>query len=314
MEKKASSEDKVKAIVDKLTEGTAAVFSSDKYKQYLSAMSQFHGYSYNNILLILWQNPDASYVAGYKTWETLERYVKKGEKGITILAPCPKKYMKQVQILDSKTGQPLIDNDGRPVTEEKEFTYTKFRPTTVFDISQTEGKELPTLAEELSGQVQDYQILMDSIREVAPAPIRFDMWYESKKGYYSLAEKEIVIKFGMSEMQTIKTAVHETVHSLLHKDTDDLKDSATMEVEAESIAYVVCQSLGLDTSDYSFGYLAGWSANKELPELQSSLATIQKTAHMLIGQMEAQIHKRMHQREMQIDNPEQQIEMHRHRR
>lgn len=314
MEKKASSEDKVKAIVDKLTEGTAAVFSSDKYKQYLSAMSQFHGYSYNNILLILWQNPDASYVAGYKTWETLERYVKKGEKGITILAPCPKKYMKQVQILDSKTGQPLIDNDGRPVTEEKEFTYTKFRPTTVFDISQTEGKELPTLAEELSGQVQDYQILMDSIREVAPAPIRFDMWYESKKGYYSLAEKEIVIKFGMSEMQTIKTAVHETVHSLLHKDTDDLKDSATMEVEAESIAYVVCQSLGLDTSDYSFGYLAGWSANKELPELQSSLATIQKTAHMLIGQMEAQIHKRMHQREMKIEDHQQQIAMQRHRR
>ena len=314
MERKASSEDRIKALVDKLTEGTAAVFSSEKYKQYLSAMAQFHGYSYNNILLILWQCPEASYVAGYKTWETFERYVKKGEKGITILAPCPKKYMKKVQILDSKTGQPLIDNNGKPVTEEKEFTYTSFRSATVFDISQTEGKELPSLVEELFGKVQDYQILIDSIREIAPVPIRFDSWYESKKGYYSLVEKEIVIKSGMSEMQTIKTALHEMAHSILHKDTTHLKDSATMEVEAESIAYVVCQSLGLDTSDYSFGYLAGWSASKELPELQSSLATIQKTAHMLIGQLEAQIHKRMHQREMQIDNPEQQIEMHRHRR
>ena len=314
MERKASSEDKVKAIVDKLTEGTAAVFSSDKYKQYLSTMSQFHGYSYNNILLILWQNPDASYVAGYKTWENLERYVRKGEKGITILAPCPKKYVKSVPVVDPKTGETLVDETGKPIKESMEVSYTSFRPATVFDISQTEGKALPSLAEELSGQVQDYQILMDSIRDVAPAPIRFDTWYESKKGYYSLSQKEIVIKSGMSEMQTIKTAVHETAHSILHKDAVHLKDSATMEVEAESIAYVVCQSLGLDTSDYSFGYLAGWSANKELQELQSSLATIQKTAHMLIGQMEAQIHKRTHQREMQIDNPEQQIEMHRHRR
>lgn len=297
MERKASSEDKVKALVDKLTEGTVAVFSSEKYKQYLSAMSQFHGYSYNNILLILWQNPEASYVAGYKTWENLERHVKKGEKGITILAPCSKKYIKSVPIIDSQTGKLLVDDDGQPITEEKEFTYTNFRTATVFDISQTEGKTLPTLTEELSGQVQDYQILMDSIRDVAPVPIRFDVWNESKKGYYSLVEKDIVIKSGMSEMQTIKTAVHETAHSILHKDAAHLKDSATMEVEAESIAYVVCQSLGLDTSEYSFGYLAGWSASKELPELQSSLETIQKTAHLLIGQLEVQIHKRTHQHE-----------------
>ena len=179
--------------------------------------------------------------------------MKKGEKGIIILAPCLKKYMKSVPIIDSQTGKLLVDDDGQPITEEKEFTYTKFRPATVFDISQTEGKALPTLAEELSGKVQDYEILMNSIREVAPVPIRFDVWNESKKGYYSLVEKDIVIKSGMSEMQTIKTAVHETAHSLLHKDTDHLKDSATMEVEAESIAYVVCQSLGLETSDYSFG-------------------------------------------------------------
>ena len=297
MERKASSEDKVKALVDKLKEGTAEVFSSEKYKQYLSAMAQFHGYSYNNILLILWQQPDASYVAGYKTWENLERYVKKGEKGITILAPCPKKYMKLVQVLDEKTGEVLVDETGKPITKDMEISYTSFRPATVFDISQTEGKALPSLTEELSGQVQDYQIFMESIREVAPAPIRFDIWHESKKGYYSLSEKEIVIKSGKSEMQTIKTAVHETAHSILHKDAAHLKDSATMEVEAESIAYVVCQSLGLDTSDYSFGYLAGWSASKELPELQSSLATIQKTAHMLIGQLEAQIHKRTHRQE-----------------
>ena len=314
MERKLSSEDRVKTLINKLTEGTSAVFTSEKYKQYLAAMSRFHGYSFNNILLILWQQPEASYVAGYKTWENLERYVRKGEKGITILAPCPKKYVKSVPVIDPVTGESLLDEHGQVKSEQKEFTYTSFRPTTVFDISQTEGKALPTLAEELSGKVQDYQILMDSIRDIAPVPIRFDIWHESKKGYYSLAEKEILIKSGMSEMQTIKTAVHETAHSILHKDTAHLKDSATMEVEAESIAYVVCQSLGLDTSDYSFGYLAGWSANKELPELQSSLATIQKTAHLLIGQLEAQIHKRTHQHEMRIENLEQQIEMHRHRR
>ena len=145
------------------------------------------------------------------------------------------------------------------MTEEKEIQYAGFKAISIFDISQTEGKPLPELAEELKGEIPDYKVLMNSIREVAPVPIRFEEWDKSKKGHYDLGKKEIVIKSGMSDLQTVKTAIHETAHSILHKDQAHVKDSATMEVEAESVAFVVCQHLGFDTSDYSFGYLAGWS-------------------------------------------------------
>lgn len=288
---KKHQDDKIRELTDKLEAGIKEVFSSDKYREYLATMNRFHRYSYNNSLLIYLQKPDASYVAGYRTWESMERYVRKGEKGITILAPCPHKVEKDVDVIDSLTGQARRDAQGNPIKERKEITYASFRPVAIFDISQTEGKPLPALTEELQGEIPDYRVLMESIREVAPVPIRFDSWQGSKKGHYDLMDKEIVIKSGMSELQTVKTAIHEMTHSILHRDQAHTKDSATMEVEAESTAFIVCQHLGLDTSDYSFGYLAGWSSTKELPELKSSLAIIQKASHEAIENLDRAILK-----------------------
>ena len=239
MAEKKGHSDKIKELTKKLEEGIKEVFTSGRYREYLSTMQKFHSYSYNNSMLILLQKPEASYVAGYKTWETMERHVRKGEKGITIFAPCPYKAKKAVEVYDSKTGQVKRDIHGKPVTEEKEITYASFKAISIFDYSQTEGKPLPELAQELKGEIPDYMVLMDSIREVAPVPIKFEMWNESKKGHYNLSNREIVIKSGMSELQTVKTAIHETVHSILHKDQAHVKDSASMEVEAESVAFVV---------------------------------------------------------------------------
>lgn len=291
MADKKGHSDKIKELTDKLEAGIKEVFTSDRYREYLSTMNKFHSYSFNNSMLIHMQKPEASYVAGYKTWETMERHVKKGEKGITIFAPCPYKVKKPVEVYDSKTGQVKRDIHGKPVTEEKEITYASFKAISIFDISQTEGKPLKELAQELKGEIPDYMVLMDSVREIAPVPIRFKEWDMSKKGYYHYVDKEIVIKSGMSELQTVKTAIHEMTHSILHKDEAHLKDSGTMEVEAESVAFICCQHLGLDTSDYSFRYLARWSSDKELPELKSSLQTIQKTAHELIEDLDKAILK-----------------------
>lgn len=291
MADKKGQSDKIKELTEKLEAGIKEVFTSDRYREYLSTMNKFHNYSFNNSMLIHLQKPEASYTAGYKTWETLERHVKKGEKGITIFAPCPYKVKKSVEVYDSKTGQVKRDLQGKPMTEEKEITYASFKAISIFDISQTEGKPLPKLAQELKGEIPDYMVLMDSVKEIAPVPIRFESWDKAKKGHYDLENKEIVIKSGMNDLQTVKTAIHETAHSILHKDKDHIKDSATMEVEAESVAFVVCQHLGLDTSDYSFGYLAGWSSGKELPELKSSLQTIQKTSHEMIENLDRAILK-----------------------
>lgn len=291
MAEKKGQSDKIKELTNRLEAGIKEVFASGRYREYLSAMDKFHSYSYNNTLLINMQKPEASYVAGYKTWETLGRHVKKGEKGITILAPCPYKAVKDVDVVDPDTGKVMRDGQGNPMKEKREFIYANFRAISIFDISQTEGKPLPELAKELQGEIPDYKVLMDSIREVAPVPIRFEEWDKSKKGHYDLEEKEIVIKSDMSDLQTVKTAIHETAHSILHKDIAHAKDTATMEVEAESVAFIVCQHLALDTSDYSFGYLAGWSSDKELPELKSSLQTIQKTAHEVIEQLDKAISK-----------------------
>lgn len=285
MAEKKGQTDRIKELTDKLEAGIKEVFTSGRYREYLSAMNKFHSYSYNNSLLILMQKPEASYVAGFKTWETLGRHVKKGEKGITILAPCPYKSVNYVDVIEPDTGQVKRDEQGNVMKERKEISRASFKAISIFDISQTEGKPLPELVKELQGEIPDYKILMDSIRDVAPVPIRFDVWNETKKGYYDLENQEIVIKSGMSDLQTIKTAIHETTHSILHKDKEHTKDSRTMEVEAESVAFICCQHLGLDTSDYSFGYLAGWSSNKELPELKASLQTIQKTAHGVIEQL-----------------------------
>ena len=299
---KKNPEDKLNELTDKLEAGIKEVFSSQKYKDYLKVMSRFHGYSYNNTMLILLQKPDARLLAGYKTWQGMERNVKKGEHGISILAPSKKRFTKYMDKIDKDTRKPVLDQDGNPVKVPKEIEYLTFYSTTIFDISQTEGKPLPVMAEELNGQVTDYGIIMDSLKETAPAPIRFESWEESKKGYFSPLLNEIVIKSGMSELQTVKTGIHETAHSILHSGTNNLKDSATMETEAESIAFIVCCHLGLDTSSYSFPYLATWSSSKELPELKSSLSTIQKTAHSLIEKLDQAISKRI--REHSIEEQE----------
>lgn len=291
MKPQIGQNDKIKELTDKLEAGIKEVFTSSRYREYLSTMQKFHSYSFNNSMLILLQKPEASYVAGYKTWETLDRHVRKGEKGITILAPCPYKTKKAVEVIDTETGQVKRDTQGNPIKEEKEITYASFKAISIFDYSQTEGKPLPELAQELKGEIPNYMILMDSVRDIAPVPIRFESWEQSKKGHYDLTNKEIVIKSGMSEMQTVKTAIHETAHSILHKDKEHLKDSATMETEAESISFIACQHLGLDTSDYSFGYLAGWSSDKDLPELKSSLQIIQRTSHELIENLDRAILK-----------------------
>ena len=279
-------EEQIKILTDQLEKGIKEVFTSEKYKAYLSTMEKFHSYSFNNSILIYLQRPNATRVAGYKTWQSLERQVKEGEKGIRIFAPRPYQYIREVEAIDPGTGEMLRDQNGKPIMEKEEHSYVRFIPVKVFDVSQTEGKALPTLSEELQGEAQNYEALMAAIKEAAQVPIRFDTWADSKKGYYNLTNQEIVIKSGMSERQTVKTAIHETAHSILHTDKEHLKDSATMEVEAESVAFVVCQHFGLDTSDYSFGYLASWSSGKELPELKASLQTIQKTSDGLIGKLE----------------------------
>ena len=299
---KKNPEDNLNELTDKLEAGIKEVFSSQKYKDYLKVMSRFHGYSYNNTMLILLQKPDARLLAGYKTWQGMERNVKKGEHGISILAPSKKRFTKYMDKIDKDTRKPVLDQDGNPVKVPREIEYLTFYPTTIFDVSQTEGKPLPVMAEELNGQVTDYGIIMDSLKETAPAPIRFESWEESKKGYFSPLLNEIVIKSGMSELQTVKTGIHEMTHSILHGGKNNLKDSATMETEAESIAFIVCCHLGLDTSSYSFPYLATWSSNKELPELKSSLSTMQKTAPGLIENLDQAILKRI--REHSIEGPE----------
>jgi len=317
---KQKHEDQLKEITDKLEQGIKEVFSSERYREYLSVMNRFHNYSFGNLVLILMQKPDASLVAGYKTWQTMERQVKKGEKGIMILAPCLKKKVILVEKIDPKTGEIIEDSNGNVIKERQEVQYATFHPVAVFDVAQTEGKELPSLADELKGQVADYSVLMDAVKKAAPAPIRFEPWEEEKKGYYSPVQNEIVVKEGMSELQTIKTTIHETAHSILHSNPVLNKDRATVEVEAESVAFVVCQHLGLDTSDYSFGYLAGWSSNKELPELKSSLSIIQKTSHELIEQIDRTVFKNTNNLDisMQMEIQEQKIpdlaDTHRHRR
>ena len=289
---------KVKEITDRLEEGLKELFEGEKYKSYLNTMSKFHNYSANNIQLIEMQCPDATYVAGYKAWQrNFERHVNKGERGIRILAPAPYKIKEEQEKIDPVTNEPVLDRDGMPVMEEVEIKIPAFRVVTVFDYSQTDGKELPGLGvSELHGDVERYQDFMEALERVSPVPIRYEEMEGDRKGYFIDLSRPIAIKEGMSEAQTAKTGVHEVAHAKLHareaeQDTEKAvyKDRETKEVEAESIAYTVCQHFGIDTSDYSFGYIAGWSSGKEMPELKSSLDTIRRTSSELIKGIEAQL-------------------------
>ena len=286
---------KVQEITEKLEQGIKELFESEKYKTYLNTMSRFHNYSFNNTMLIAMQKPDATLVAGFKAWQkNFDRHVKKGEKGIRILAPAPYKIKEEQEKFDPVTGEIMLDKNGMPVTEEVEIKIPAFRVVPVFDVSQTDGKELPDIGvNELSGSVEDYEDFMQALTEVSPVPISYEDIDGDAKGYFHTTDHRIAIQEGMSQSQTVKTAIHEVAHAKLHdreqnQDIDTVldKDRNTKEVEAESVAYTVCQHFGIDTSDYSFGYIAGWSSDRAMKELKSSLDTIRKTASELITGIE----------------------------
>ena len=288
--------DKLKEITDRLEQGIKELFDSDRYKEYLRVMSKFHNYSFNNTLLIAMQKPDASLVAGFQSWKNnFKRNVVKGEKGIKILAPSPFKIKQEMEKIDPATQKPVIGADGKPVKEEKEITIPAFKVVSVFDVSQTEGKELPDIAVDmLTGDVECFKDVFAALEKTSPVPIGFEKIEGNSHGYYHLEEKRIAIDEGMSELQTIKTAIHEIAHAKLHdidpnapkEERAGRPDRRTREVQAESVAYAVCQHYGLDTSDYSFWYVAGWSSGRELDELKSSLETIRSTAAEIINSID----------------------------
>ena len=286
---------KVQEITEKLEQGIKELFESEKYKTYLNTMSKFHNYSFNNTMLIAMQKPDATLVAGFKAWQkNFDRHVKKGEKGIRILAPAPYKIKEEQEKLNLVTGEIMLDKNGMPITEEVEIKIPAFRVVPVFDVSQTDGKELTDIGvNELSGSVEDYEDFMQALTEVSPVPITYEDIDGDAKGYFHTTDHRIAIQEGMSQSQTVKTAIHEVAHAKLHdreqnQDIDKVldKDRNTKEVEAESVAYTVCQHFDIDTSDYSFGYIAGWSSDRDMKELKSSLDTIRKTASELITGIE----------------------------
>ncbi len=293
-EAQQSAQERVKEITDKLEAGLKALFEGDNFRNYLNTMSKFHNYSFNNTMLIALQKPEATYVAGFNKWKKdFERSVNKGEKGIKIFAPAPYKVKKEQEKIDPETDLPVLDKDGNPVMEEVTVTIPAFKVVSVFDVSQTNGKELPTLGvDELKGNVENFEKFFGVLKEVSPVPIKFAEVDGSAKGFYHQTDKEITIKLDMPEVQTIKTAIHEIAHAKLHdrdlrkSDLDNPKDTRTKEVEAESIAYTVCQHFGIDTSDYSFAYVASWGSGVDTPELKSSLETIRATASELITQIE----------------------------
>lgn len=288
--------EKLKEITDRLEQGIKELFDSERYKEYLRVMSKFHNYSFNNTLLIAMQKPDASLIAGFNAWKNnFKRNVRKGEKGIKILAPSPFKVKQEMEKIDPATQKPVIGADGKPVTEEKEITIPAFKVVSVFDVSQTEGKEIPNLAVDmLTGDVERFKDVFAALEKTSPVPIGFEKIDGGAHGYYHLEEKRIAIDEGMSELQTLKTAFHEIAHAKLHDidlnapvtEQTDRPDRRTREVQAESVAYAVCQHYGLDTSDYSFGYVAGWSSGRELDELRSSLETIRSAAAEIINSID----------------------------
>lgn len=288
----AQKKTQTQQIVEQLEKGVSEVFESDQYKQYLSVMSKFHSYSYNNILLIAMQCPNATMVAGYESWQRLfKRHVCKNEKAIKILAPCPYKRTILQDVTDPITHQPIRNAKGEVVKEKVQITIPAFRPVSVFDVSQTEGEPLPEMAtvQELIGEVDGFDTLQEIIENMAPCAIYHKDIEGSAKGYFSPDKNEIVIKNGLAQQQEIKTMIHEIAHSLLHN-SEKMKDKKIsrndMEVQAESVAYTVCSALGIDTSEYSFGYIAGWSQGKDIKELKSALDLICDTASTMIFHVE----------------------------
>ena len=301
MADKPTNRERLQQITAGIEQGIKELFESEKYMRYLSVMSRFHRYSVNNTMLIYMQKPDATLVAGYNKWKNqFERHVKRGEHGITIIAPTPFKKKVEEQKLDPDTKATMLDQDGKVIMEEREVEIPMFRPVKVFDVSQTDGKPLPELASTLSGSVQNYEAFMEALRRSAPVPLSVEPMAANMDGYFSPDQQRIAIRTGMSEVQTVSAAVHEIAHSKLHnyaqvqeeaaragdKEPPKKKDRNTEEVEAESISYAVCQYFGIQTGENSFGYIANWSQGKELPELRASLETINKAAGELIADID----------------------------
>ena len=311
----------VREITDKLEQGIKELFESERFKEYLRTMSKFYNYSFNNTLLIAMQKPEATYVAGYTSWQrNFDRQVLKGEKGIKILAPAPYKAQEEREKIDPLTQKPVIGTDGKAVTETVEVLRPAFKVVSVFDVSQTDGKELPDIiVDELKGTVENYEAFFDALKQVSPVPISFENIPGGAKGFFSPVESRIAIQEGMSEIQTVKTAIHEIAHAKLHAvkpdektAPEDRKDRHTKEVEAESVAYTVCQRYGIETSDYSFGYIAGWSSGKETKELKSSLDTIRKTAAEMIEGIDAKLKVLLAEKAQSVEQeavPEEKLEV-----
>lgn len=284
-------------ITTKLEKGVKDIFSSDNYKEYLNFCAKLPRYSVNNQILIMLQKPDATMCQSFTGWKDMNRFVRKGEKGIRILAPAPYKMQKEQDKTDA-SGKAILDKDGEPVKETVEITVNAFKPVSTFDISQTEGEPVPTVGvSELTGSVEGYETLLAAIKEVVLVPISFEQIDSGAKGYFHLEENRIVVQEGMSEAQTVKTLLHEASHQALHsreamEQSGDKKSKNQKECEAESVAYVVCQHYGIDTSDYSFAYVATWSADKEVPELKASLDTIRRTAADLIVKIDEKVQSR----------------------
>ena len=305
---------KVQEITEKLEQGIKELFESEKYKTYLNTMSKFHNYSFNNTMLIAMQKPDATLVAGFKAWQkNFDRHVKKGEKGIRILAPAPYKIKEERDKIDPVTQELLLDKDGNPQKEEVEITIPAFRAVSVFDVAQTDGKPIPELAaKELLSDVEGYQDMIRAVEAISPVPIELEEIAGDSKGYYDREAKRIAVQENMSESQTLKTMIHEVAHSKLHskeveQDEQMKKDRNTKEVEAESIAYTVCQHFGIDTSDYSFGYIAGWSSGRDTKELRASMDTIRRTASELITGIEEQLQEIQRNREVSQEQTKESI-------
>ena len=305
---------RVQELTDKLEQGLQDLFNSDSYCNYLRTMSKFHNYSFNNTLLIAMQKPDATLVAGYKAWQkNFERHVNKGEKAIRILAPAPYKIKEERDKIDPVTQELLLDKDGNPQKEEVEITIPAFRAVSVFDVAQTDGKPIPELAaKELLSDVEGYQDMIRAVEAISPVPIELEEIAGDSKGYYDREAKRIAVQENMSESQTLKTMIHEVVHSKLHskeveQDEQMKKDRNTKEVEAESIAYTVCQHFGVDTSDYSFGYIAGWSSGRDTKELRASMDTIRRTASELITGIEEQLQELQRNREVSQEQTKESI-------
>ena len=295
-----SREDRLKELTEQLTDGVKAVRSSDEYRKLLEVMAKFPNYSVNNCILIAMQKPNATLCQGFNGWKKMGRYVKKGEKGIRIIAPNPFKTKKKETKLD-ENGKPVLDAQGKPEKEEKEIQLMSFKVETTFDISQTEGKDLPSLGvEELKGSVDKFNVLMDVLKDISPVPIGFEDIKSGAKGYYQVAEKRIAIQKDMSELQTLKTCIHEMAHSMLHADVPANYGKNRKELEAEGTASIVLNYMGYDTSEYSYPYLSGYSTDEDLKELKKSLGIIRDTSSKIITKIEERLEGIQNERNPEI--------------